>query len=362
MNELALPDGAAGVDATWLTEALRAGGGVASASVTDVRAERVAEAVGLMGEITRFHLTWDRGEGDLPASVIAKLPSALEDNRALALAMGYYECEHRFYTELAVDAGLATPGCWFSGADAESGRYALLLEDLGHLERIDQLDGCPGRRAEGVVDALADLHAAWWDDPRLTEAGWLPDGLGDDVRVYGQMVAGSWPSFADATAELITDADRAVAERFIERYDHMVDLSLEDPHTLCHRDFRLDNMHFRADGTPVVFDWGGVAHGGGLYDVAYFLAGSLDIDERRACGDALLARYLERLRESGVELPEGDLERWTKVGALFCLVVPILAGGDVLDTRDEKGERLVAEGIRRLFAYLHDVDAVSILD
>src|SRR5262245_47153152 len=121
MGEVTLPDGAAEVDAGWLTEALRAGGSVADgAAVTGFRAEPVAEAVGLMGEITRFHLEWDRGDADLPASVIAKLPSALEENRVLALTMGYYECEHRFYTELAASAGLATPRCWYSGADAEA--------------------------------------------------------------------------------------------------------------------------------------------------------------------------------------------------------------------------------------------------
>ena len=50
------------------------------------------------------------------------------------------------------------------------------------------------------------------------------------------------------------------------------------------------------------------------------------------------------------------------MGALFCLVVPILAGGSVLNTRDEKGDLLVAEGLRRLFAYLHDHEAVRFLD
>jgi aminoglycoside/choline kinase family phosphotransferase len=361
MDIESIPADASEIDADWLTDALRAGGLDTTATITDVRAEPVAEAVGLMGEITRFHLAWDRKEAALPAGLIAKLPSALPENRELALAMGYYECEHRFYDEMAGSCALRTPQCWYSAADAATGRYALLIEDLGSMQRIDQLDGADPDTAAAVVDALAGVHAQWWASPRLGDHPWLPDGLGDDVRVYGDLSRGSWPAFAEATQEILADEDRAVVERFLERYDVMIDRSLDAPHTLVHRDFRVDNMHFD-DGSPVVFDWGGVAHGGGLYDFAYFVAGSMTIEDRRAHGDELLARYRAGLAAGGIEIDDASFREWHDVGALFCLVVPILAGGSVLDTRDEKGDRLVAEGLRRLFSYLHDLDAVRFLD
>lgn len=356
-----IPASADAIDAAWLDDALKAGGLTTDATVVDVRAEQVTDAVGLMGEITRFRLVWDRSDDGLPASVIAKLPSALPENRELALAMGYYEFEHRFYTEVAGNCSMPTPHTWFSAGDAGEGRYALLIEDLGHLERVDQLDGADVDHAAAVVDVLADLHAQWWASPRLADHPWLPDGLGDDVRVYGDLSRASWPAFAEATQDVIDDDDRALAERFLERYDVMVDRSLDAPHTLVHRDFRIDNMHFD-DGRPVVFDWGSVAHGGGLYDYAYFVAGSTTIETRREHGDELLARYRARLAAAGIEADDTTWREWHDVGALFCLVVPILAGGSVLDTRDEKGERLIAEGLRRLFAYLHDHESVRFLD
>ena len=136
----------------------------------------------------------------------------------------------------------------------------------------------------------------------------------------------------------------------------MIDRSLDAPHTLIHRDFRVDNMHFDA-GVPVVFDWGSVGHGGGLYDYAYFVAGSLDDrgppgPRRRAAWPATGPAW----RQPGSRPTTTPSGPWHDVGALFCLVVPILAGGSVLDTRDEKGDRLVAEMLRRLFSYLHDHD------
>lgn len=360
MTDLAMPDTAAEIDPAWMDRALREGGLSTEARVVGLRSERVAEAVGLMGEITRFHLEWDLAGDHRPASVIAKLPSALPENRELALAMGYYECEHRFYDEIAAGP-MRVPRCWYSGADAATGRYALLLDDLGAYERIDQLDGAGPDHAAAVIDALAALQAEWWASPRLADHAWLPDGLGDEVRVYGDLCRGSWPSFAESTGDIIGDDDRALAERFLERYDLMIDRSLDAPHTLVHRDFRVDNMHFDA-GEPVVFDWGGVGHGGGLYDYAYFVAGSMTVEDRRAHDDELLARYRTGLAAGGIEVDDATFREWHDVGALFCLVVPILAGGSVLDTRDDKGDRLIAEGLVRLFSYLHEHDSIRFLD
>jgi aminoglycoside/choline kinase family phosphotransferase len=361
MSEQTIPETADGIDAAWLDHAVRAGGLDTGNHIVATRPEPVAEAVGLMGEITRFHLDWDAPADGQPASVIAKLPSALAENRELALTMGYYECEHRFYAEVADGCAMRTPRTWYSAADAGAGRYALIIEDVGGYERVDQMDGADPDHAAAVVDALAALHGQWWASPHLADHAWLPDGLGDDVRIYGDLCKGSWPSFAEATAAVITDDDRVLAERFLAGYDTMIDRSLDAPHTLVHRDFRVDNMHFDA-GQPVVFDWGSVAHGGGLYDLAYFVAGSMTVEDRRAHDAELLARYRSGLASAGIEVDDTTFGEWLDVGALFCLVVPILAGGSVLDTRDEKGEHLVAEGLRRLFSYLHDHDSVRFLD
>lgn len=358
---MTIPETSAAIDAAWLDQALRTGGRIPDGTVVGARPEPVAEAVGLMGEITRFWLDWDEPGPGRPSSVIAKLPSALAENRELAYAMGYYEFEHRFYTELAGGCAMRTPSTWYSGADAATGRYALLIEDLVDHERIDQMDGAPPERAAAVVDSLAALHAQWWASPRLADHRWLPDGLGDDVRVYGDLCRGSWSAFAEATEDVITEEDRALAERFLEQYDVMIDRSLDAPHTLVHRDFRVDNMHFD-DGAPIVFDWGSVAHGGGLYDYAYFVAGSMTVEDRRAHGAELLDRYRSGLAASGIEADDATFGEWHDVGALFCLVVPILAGGSVLDTRNDKGDLLIAEGLRRLFSYLHDHDSVRFLD
>jgi hypothetical protein len=67
-----------------------------------------------------------------------------------------------------------------------------------------------------------------------------------------------------------------------------------------HNDCRLDNMFFRADGEPVLFDWQLPGYTRGTQDVAYLLSGSLDSALLRANWESLLGRYYDRLVTRGV--------------------------------------------------------------
>ena len=39
--------------------------------------------------------------------------------------------------------------------------------------------------------------------------------------MYGDLCRGSWPAFAEATADVITDEDRALAERFLDAIEQL---------------------------------------------------------------------------------------------------------------------------------------------
>jgi len=356
-----LPTTEGDIDAEWLSAALHDSSDAATANrISQIRIRPVTSAVNLMGEVSRIFIDWDESGARLPATVIAKLPSRNPENRALGLGMGWYEAEHRFYRDLAAHVGLRIPACLFTAADPDTGRYVVLLEDLASLTRVDQLDGLDLARTERTIDALAAMHARWWNNPQLPLVDWLPVGLGEPLRVFGQLMELAWPQFVDATADVLTDADRYVAERFVAGFDAIVDFTLDADWTLIHRDFRVDNMFF--DGLdPVVFDWSTVGRGGAFYDVAYFLAGGLEIADRRLHWDRLLSRYVARLDEAGaVVADDGGLA--LRANALSCLVVPILTGGKVVDTLDARGWTFAATMMRRTFALLHDLDAIAILD
>ena len=84
---LAVPSTIDEVTAQWLTAALDCG------TVTDVRAERIAEDSGFSSLLYRLHLI---GEG-VPSSVIVKLPAQSEARGAMEM-LGGYQREFRVYS------------------------------------------------------------------------------------------------------------------------------------------------------------------------------------------------------------------------------------------------------------------------
>jgi aminoglycoside/choline kinase family phosphotransferase len=368
VTDLTLPATAADIDRDWIAAALVAGGLRAGAGIDAVEVGPLdSAAVGLIGDVLQCRIRWAQGAADdtagdtldLPRSVVIKLPSSNEGNRALALAMGYYDVEHHFYLELAPASGIRTPRCWYSAGDADAGLYSLLIEDLGHLEFVDQAEGLDADRAELALRRAAALHGRNWLANELVGLPWLPDGYGDAIRVYGALISDSWPSWREAVDGVLSPADLELARRFVDGYDAIVDASAADPWTLAHRDYRVDNMAFDGDDV-IVMDWGSAARGYALYDVAYFLGGSLDTEVRRSAHDRLLRAYRDALADAGGEPFDDDrFAQALRVAALYCLIVPIMAGGNALDAKDERGAELVSIMLKRTFELLHDLDAAA---
>jgi hypothetical protein len=366
MHDVPIPARAEDVDAAWVTHAMRAGGDTATARVTAVEA-RDLQGVngGLMGDLSLLTLAWDRDDDALPRSAVLKLPTRLDDNRAFATAFGQYAAEVGFYTHLAPQTDIRVPHCWFGAVDDAGESFVLLLEDVGHHETVDPITGLSAARAALAVDELSRLHARWWDRESELAADWLPRSDPATMRAYGAMLPGSLPAFLEATADVIGDRDRDLCRRFVAEYDSLLPTPdtphpLDGPFTLVHRDFHLGNMFFDGD-RPVIYDWGNVAMGMGFYDIAYFLAGGLAEETRQSHGAELLARYRDGLADGGVEMSDADFDNWHKVNALFCLIVPLMAGGDALASNEQTDQVLQAT-MTRLFSYLRDHEVESVFD
>ncbi len=120
-------------------------------------------------------------------------------------------------------------------------------------------------------------------------------------------------------AEFLGAITEGAAERFLARYGHELG---DDAETLrraaaltgrwaaidtgvqglVHGDYRLDNLMFPEQGDGVVvLDWQTLAIGPPGRDLAYFLATSVLVDDRREHESALVAEYLDELRRIGVE-------------------------------------------------------------
>ena len=143
-----------------------------------------------------------------------------------------------------------------------------------------------------------------------------------------------------------------------------LDAMKEYPETLCHGDYRPDNLFF---GTPVsgrplvVCDWQSASRGPGVVDAAYFIAGSLSPDDRRAHEDELLRRYHNLLLEGGVkgyslaQLKEDYRGYFAGVVAGAVVLLGTLPEGN------ERGRRLIEATVTRFLAAMEDHDSLALL-
>ncbi len=113
----------------------------------------------------------------------------------------------------------------------------------------------------------------------------------------------------------------------------------DEPITITHGDFRLDNMFFHEDGTVAVIDWQLCMRAPGQADLVYFCANNLTIDMRRAHEDALIERYVAVLHANGV--PEHavtiDTVRRGYVEGLLFYAVSFGASLLTIDPANERG-------------------------
>ena len=142
----------------------------------------------------------------------------------------------------------------------------------------------------------------------------------------------------------------------------MGDLATE-PQTLIHGDYRLDNMFFGAGGEDdlALVDWQVSGIGCGLFDVAYFLSGSVTTEVRREIERDALYEYADIVRSCGVSDFTFD-ECWRMYRKLMLgslLVAVFLCGG--LDLSNDRSRQLAETGLLRTQEAIEDLGAAEFM-
>lgn len=365
MADLEIPAGPHALTPDWLTRALRTTRTISSAAVKSFDTRIVGEGAGFMGQLAQVKLLYDQPEEGAPQSLIAKFPAAAAENREVASVFRFYEREVRFYEQIADEVEMRTPSRYYSAFDPSTGDYVLLLEDLAPAKVGDQLAGCSVEQAEVCISELAKFHATWWDNPVLDQLDWLP-GLDADwyvqsvVQGYGE----AWPPFVEHFGHHLSPSLRKVAEDFVNHIESLMNYLGSRPLTIVHGDYRLDNLFFPTSqgGDPLaVIDWQISSRGRGVFDVAYFTAGTLPPEDRKAKERDLLRLYHDTLLERG--LKDYDFERcWHdyRLSTMFLIVYSVIAMG-ALDMANERGVELFTTILTRTVSAISDLNAGELL-
>ncbi|MXX53368.1 MAG: phosphotransferase, partial [Dehalococcoidia bacterium] len=274
MKSPSMPEGRSAITVDWMERALRSGGATDIPTIEEIAVEDIGAGIGLLGEMLRCRLTY-RGDGSkAPQSVIVKLPSQEPKTLRTCKRLKLYKREYDYYRHVGPYVPTRTPVMFYGDFEEKSIRFVLVLEDLGGMRRVDEIEGASAEQAKLAVREIGRLHGQYWNRIDQPLFAGFHRSLAPTQRLLVQIVY-----ISSLTATLrnfegcFSDDLRRLAESYGPRVaDHISDMA-SGPMTLMHGDFRLDNMFFGADDATdfAVVDWQLSGIGSGLYDVAYFL-------------------------------------------------------------------------------------------
>lgn len=312
--------------------------------------EPLDDGAGFLGTLARVRLTWADPEHG-PASIVAKLPAGNGENRAIVDHFGYDRREAGVYRDLRPWERAPVPRLFAQGWNDIEQQGWLLLEDMHDHTPGDGVTGASDEQARATIDSLARLHGAYWNDPRLGELSWLPATTDALVAGYGRIFDMTW----DVCVDRLGGVEPSIAESVLAARRWFDRAALEfatGDRTLVHGDARVDNVRFGAGGA-VLLDFQLATHGRGVYDVAFFCAGSLQPDDRHRLEPELLDRYRSALGELDVTVDPAALWRDYRLGLMLNLPNPVSALAAVTPA-DERGAAFLRRNAQRGLAAVAD--------
>jgi thiamine kinase-like enzyme len=214
--------------------------------------------------------------------------------------------EVTFYTSIAgsMPDPPAVP-CYHAAYDSESGAYHLLLEDVSETHRtVHPEEPALRRDMEHILDALARLHAYWWNHPRLgEEIGTLPtaEWIEQDFEKLGNAFAG----FVDFLGDRLSEKRRDIYEQVLARFPDALGQHLTHHQrlTVVHNDAHTGNFLLpREPETQASYlvDWQQWGAYNGTRDVAYLIALFWYPERRARMEQTLVREYHNQLQAYGV--------------------------------------------------------------
>jgi hypothetical protein len=340
----------ADLTADWLAAAIGAG------AVSEFAFERIG--TGQMSECYRVALTYSDGH-DGPASVVLKVAAADPSSRQTGLALGLYEREVRFYSDIAPGLNGPVAPCHHAAYDPTTGVFDLLLGDATPAVVGDEIAGATIEQARLALTQLGRLHGPLLGDAALSGAAWI----NRESPLNQGLISALYAGFLDRYRDDLAPEHREVCERLVATFDAYVaaEAASGRPRGLIHGDYRLDNLLFGQDGADrplTVVDWQTVSMGPALTDVAYFLGCALPVQQRREHSEELLRAYHDGLGPNA-PLTMDDLLEGVRHQSFFGVVMSIVS--PMLVERTERGDQMFVTMIARHCEHVLDTDALAVL-
>ncbi|MDJ0953292.1 MAG: aminoglycoside phosphotransferase family protein [Acidimicrobiia bacterium] len=309
-------------DVDWLNTQLERSRVWTDGTVASVRGERIGGEFGLSGRVYRLFAPTIAGA---TPTLVAKIEAEDEIRRAVTF---------RAHNERLL-AGVI-PASYGSYLDSQ-GQGVILLEDIPQATQGDDLAGCTLAQALDLIDIVARLHATTWFDAasdapieldRWSAAAWAPERWSNRLEKARERYPDHYT--AQIVERLAACSDEATAA---------IQVLALGPASWVHRDPHLDNILWRADGSPVLLDWSGAAIGPPAVDVAVLLVSLAFRNDAPIDPDQLLARYASSLQRYGVDAGLDEITR-TAALALRIQIRGMIGWAGAVRTPPDAGRKL----------------------
>ena len=349
------------ITADWITAALKENN-LLQSGIAEFQLKPIGQGVGLMGELGRLHLTYERDE-DLPSTMIAKC-AAQNENRAVAQTLDFYNREVNFYNRIGAESTLNVPASYYGAVNQDTYDCVLLMEDLGDVSPRDQITGASAEEAITAIERVAAMHAKFRGKVDDDASSWMYDFMstGEGTKLQTMLYLPAVESMIEKFPQFFDESRRTLVRRVGERYPMVWSHSTAD-NTFIHGDYRQDNLLYKEGSNDAkVMDWQISGKGKGIFDVTYFLGQSVPSATRKEVEKELLLRYVARLHENGV--PEYSFEQcWDdyRMLLLSCLIFPATVCG-TLDLANERGKALAECMLERSLTAIDQLGCGALLE
>lgn len=340
-----------GVSAQYLAQHLGESH-LAISSVSSIGTGQMAES---------YRVTFAHGShGQLPPSVVVKVPSQSESSRAASRITRCYELETGFYNNVQSLVKVSSPRCLHVWFDAHDDDFVLILEDIVDGTQGDQIAGATVEQARASIDELVQLHTPLWNSPQLDALGWMPRHTFESSQGTRDLLRSVFAGFAARFDSMVSTEVLELGAQLVQNIDGY-DRAFPNNETIVHRDFRLDNLLFTqtATGTQVkVVDWQTASISAGLTDVAYFVGASFDPQQRREVEVELVQQYHNGLERHGVSISWSDVWDQYRLFATSGYIMAIVAS--MLVKQTDRGDVMFAAMANRHGQQMIDLETLSL--
>ena len=356
MNDI--PTSLSSITAAWIAEHLN----VDTAEIIAIKLEPMGAGVGMMSAMSRIFLEWSDPDGK-PDSLVIKLASDNETNRAVSQQFNLYFKEVSYYRDLAPLTSARSPKIYAADIDSDQ-NFFLLMEDVSDYRMGDQVEGATLEETMVCVTELAKLHASFWD--KIDDTAWLPNmSNSENARNMALGAEAGWPQLMGFFGDFVPDSILRRKDDYLNSISLLQEGLDQAPRTLVHGDFRMDNMLFgqNPEHAPLlIVDFQGPLKGNGIQDFAYLLSHSTRTEVRREHEKAILQHYIDTLKEQGITDYSFD-KAWEdyRLGVLYCWTVAVVIAG-TMDPSNDRGFAWMSKMVERNGLAIDDLHCLELLD